>query len=92
MGVTRRSCLFGKGRQPRELLWKSGKKDAVEALNGLFQDHQRCGRGFIIPASPCPDAETAHADELAGASVKVSKNRLAKLLLKARTLWPSAPC
>src|SRR3954449_10967290 len=84
MGATRRSCLLAKA--PKEerasLVERAAKKQAVEALNGLFKT---TGVAVVAHYSGLTVAQMQKLRsqmKQAGASVKVSKNRLAKIALE----------
>src|SRR6185437_15695214 len=93
MGATRRSCLELKTANRRELaVERAAKKEAVEQLHEVFK---ATGVAVVAHYSGLTVAQMQKLRmqmKQAGASVKVSKNRLAKILLKALTSLPSAPC
>jgi len=61
---------------------RAAKKDAVEALNGLFKTTSVAVVSPTIPASRGQMQKLRMQMKQAGASVKVSKNRLAKIALE----------
>src|SRR5580693_7320503 len=78
MGVTRRSCLAAQTANRRELaVERAAKKDAVESLNGLFKT-----TSVAVVAHYSGLTVAQMQKKQAGASVKVSKNRLAKIALE----------
>jgi large subunit ribosomal protein L10 len=83
MGITRRPCLSAKVANRRELaVDKAAKKEAVASLNGLFKT---TGVAVVAHYSGLTVAQMQKLRsqmKLAGASVKVSKNRLAKIALE----------
>ena len=83
MGVTRRSCLEAQTANRRELaVERAAKKDAVESLNGLFKT---TGVAVVAHYSGLTVAQMQKLRtqmKQAGASVKVSKNRIAKIALE----------
>ena len=84
MGATRRSCSRSKGRQPERasLVEKAAKKDAVESLNGLFKTTSVAVVAHYSGLTVAQMQKLRSQMKLAGASVKVSKNRLAKIALE----------
>src|SRR3954454_4867817 len=83
MGVTRRPCHQAKAANRRELaVERAAKKDAVEALNGLFKATSVAvvahSSGLTVAQMQKLRMQMKHA----GASVKVSTNRLAKIALE----------
>lgn len=83
MGTTRRPCHSAKVANRRELaVDKTAKKEAVASLNGLFKT---TGVAVVAHYSGLTVAQMQKLRsqmKLAGASVKVSKNRLAKIALE----------
>lgn len=83
MGITRRPCLSAKVANRRELaVDKAAKKEAVASLNGLFKT---TGVAVVAHYSGLTVAQMQKLRsqmKQAGASVKVSKNRLAKIALE----------
>src|SRR3954465_15435567 len=84
MGVTRRSCLSAKAAKEERasLVERAAKKEAVEELNGLFKT---TGVAIVAHYSGLTVAQMQKLRSQmrqAGASVKVSKNRLAKIALE----------
>src|SRR6201989_521058 len=84
MGVTRRSCSRSKGRQPERasLVEKAAKKEAVETLNGLFKTTGVAVVAHYSGLTVVQMQKLRTQMKQAGASVKVSKNRLAKIALE----------
>ncbi|GEC52534.1 large subunit ribosomal protein L10 [Bradyrhizobium japonicum] len=83
MGATRRSCPRGKAANRRELaVERAAKKEAVEQLNEVFKT---TGVAVVAHYSGLTVAQMQKLRmqmKQAGASVKVSKNRLAKIALE----------
>jgi large subunit ribosomal protein L10 len=93
MGVTRRSCPEAQTANRRELaVERAAKKDAVEALNGLFKATSVAVVAHYSGLTVAQMQKLRMQMKLAGASVKVSKTVSPKLLLKARMSLPSVPC
>src|ERR1700743_1105689 len=83
MGVTRRSCLEAGAANRRELaVERAAKKDAVESLNGLFKTTSVAVVAHYSGLTVAQMQKLRTQMKLAGASVKVSKNRLAKIALE----------
>src|ERR1700737_4124097 len=83
MGVTRRSCPWAEAANRRELaVEKAAKKDAVEALNGLFKTTSVAVVAHYSGLTVAQMQKQRMQMKQAGASVKVSKNRLAKIALE----------
>src|ERR1700721_2376483 len=83
MGATRRSCLWAEAANRRELaVEKAAKKDAVEALNGLFKTTSVAVVAHYSGLTVAQMQKLRMQMKQAGASVKVSKNRLAKIALE----------
>ena len=83
MGVTRRSCLEAQTANRRELaVERAAKKDAVEALNGLFKTTSVAVVAHYSGLTVAQMQKLRMQMKQAGASVKVSKNRLAKIALE----------
>ena len=84
MGVTRRSCYPATAAKEERasLVERAAKKEAVEELNGLFKT---TGVAIVAHYSGLTVAQMQKLRsqmKQAGASVKVSKNRLAKIALE----------
>src|SRR6202453_4832263 len=83
MGVTRRSCPEAQTANRRELaVERAAKKDAVEALNGLFKTTSVAVVAHYSGLTVAQMQKLRMQMKQAGASVKVSKNRLAKIALE----------
>jgi large subunit ribosomal protein L10 len=83
MGVTRRSCLEAQTANRRELaVERAAKKDAVESLNGLFKTTSVAVVAHYSGLTVAQMQKLRMQMKQAGASVKVSKNRLAKIALE----------
>src|SRR6478609_3346814 len=83
MGATRRSCLKAEAANRRELaVERAAKKDAVEALNGLFKTTSVAVVAHYSGLTVAQMQKLRMQMKQAGASVKVSKNRLAKIALE----------
>jgi len=83
MGATRRSCHQAKAANRRELaVERAAKKDAVEALNGLFKTTSVAVVAHYSGLTVAQMQKLRMQMKQAGASVKVSKNRLAKIALE----------
>src|SRR5277367_6536857 len=83
MGVTRRSCLEAQTANRRELaVERAAKKDAVETLNGLFKTTSVAVVAHYSGLTVAQMQKLRMQMKQAGASVKVSKNRLAKIALE----------
>src|SRR5437879_4510237 len=83
MGATRRSCLWMQTANRRELaVERAAKKDAVEALNGLFKTTSVAVVAHYSGLTVAQMQKLRMQMKQAGASVKVSKNRLAKIALE----------
>src|ERR1700743_3753930 len=83
MGVTRQSCRQAGAANRRELaVERAAKKDAVESLNGLFKTTSVAVVAHYSGLTVAQMQKLRTQMKLAGASVKVSKNRLAKIALE----------
>jgi large subunit ribosomal protein L10 len=83
MGATRRPCLSVEVANRRELaVEKAAKKEAVESLHGLFQTTSVAVVAHYSGLTVAQMQKLRTQMKLAGASVKVSKNRLAKIALE----------
>jgi large subunit ribosomal protein L10 len=84
MGVTRRSCLSAKAAKEERasLVERAAKKEAVEALNGLFKTTGVAVVAHYSGLTVVQMQKLRSQMKQAGASVKVSKNRLAKIALE----------
>src|SRR4030081_2625162 len=83
MGVTRRSCHQAQAANRRELaVERAAKKEAVEALNGLFKTTSVAVVAHYSGLTVVQMQKLRMQMKQAGASVKVSKNRLAKIALE----------
>src|SRR3978361_1705 len=80
MGATRRSCHQAKAANRRELaVERAAKKDAVDALNGLFKTTRVAVVAHYSGLTVAQMQKLRMQMKQAGASVKVSRNRLAKI-------------
>src|SRR6201992_1828891 len=83
MGVTRRSCLEAQTANRRELaVERAAKKEAVEQLNGVFKTTSVAIVAHYSGLTVAQMQKLRMQMKQAGASVKVSKNRLAKIALE----------
>ena len=83
MGVTRRYCLAAQAANRRELaVERAAKKDAVEALNEVFKTTSVAVVAHYSGLTVAQMQKLRMQMKQAGASVKVSKNRLAKIALE----------
>src|SRR5450759_5687381 len=83
MGATRRSCPQAEAANRREpAVERAAKKDAVEALNVLFKTTSVAVVAHYSGLTVAQMQKLRMQMKLAGASVKVSKNRLAKIALE----------
>src|SRR3981189_1343713 len=83
MGVTRRSCLVADAANRRELaVERAAKKHTVETLRGLFQTTSVAVVAHYSGLTVAQMQKLRMQMKQAGASVKVSKNRLAKIALE----------
>src|SRR5579864_9276064 len=83
MGATRRSSLWLKTANRRELaVERAAKKEAVEELNGLFKTTSVAIVAHYSGLTVAQMQTLRRQMKQAGASVKVSKNRLAKIALE----------
>src|SRR6202140_1826533 len=83
MGATRRSCLEAKAANRRELaVEKAAKKEAVEQLNAVFKTTSVAIVAHYSGLTVAQMQKLRMQMKQAGASVKVSKNRLAKIALE----------
>src|SRR5256714_10529879 len=82
MGETRRSCHQAKAANRRELaVERAAKKEAVEALNGLFKTTSVAVVAHYSGLTVAQMQKLRTQMKQAGASVKVSKKRLTKIAL-----------
>src|SRR5258707_6047185 len=82
-GVTQRSCLWAKAANRRELaVERAAKKHTVEELNGLFKTTSVAVVAHYSGLTVAQMQKLRMQMRQAGASVKVSKNRLAKIALE----------
>ncbi len=82
IGATRRSCLRQTANRKELAVERAAKKEAVETLNGVFKT---TGVAVVAHYSGLTVAQMSNLRtqmKQAGASVKVSKNRLAKIALE----------
>src|SRR6202158_1388030 len=87
MGATRRSCPWAQTANRRELaVERAAKKDAVEALNGLFKTTSVAVVAHYSGLTVAQMQKLRMQMKQAGASVKVSKDRLAKNALAGRAV------
>ena len=92
MGATRRS-RFRDDRQPeRACCGTSGKKEAVEQLNGVFKATSVAVVAQYSGLTVAQMQKLRSQMKQAGASVKVSKNRLAKIALEGTDVVAIGPC
>src|ERR1700694_1318001 len=83
MGATRRSCPWAQPANRRELaVERAAKKDAVEALNGLFKTTSVAVVAHYSGLTVAQMQKLRMQMKQAGASVKFWKNRLAKIALE----------
>src|SRR5258708_33217576 len=83
MGATRRPCLSVEVANRRELaVEKAAKKEAVEALNAVFKTTSVAIVAHYSGLTVAQMQKLRMQMKQAGASVKVSKNRLAKIALE----------
>src|SRR3954469_6223100 len=83
MGVTRRPCLSVEAANRRELaVEKAAKKEAVESLNTVFKTTSVAVVAHYSGLTVAQMQKLRTQMKQAGASVKVSKNRLAKIALE----------
>src|SRR3954467_965118 len=83
MGATRRSCFMQGGLRKRaSLVERAAKKEAVEELNGLFKATSVAVVAHYSGLTVAQMQKLRLQMKQAGASVKVSKNRLAKIALE----------
>src|SRR5665213_1561206 len=82
MGVTRRSCLEETANRRELAVERAAKKDAVESLNGLFKTTSVAVVAHYSGLTVAQMQKLRMQMKQAGASVKVSKNRLAKIALE----------
>jgi len=84
MGVTRRSCYPAAAAKEERasLVERAAKKEAVEALNGLFKTTGVAVVAHYSGLTVVQMQKLRSQMKQAGASVKVSKNRLAKIALE----------
>src|SRR5258708_29444156 len=82
-GVTRRSCLWAKAANRRELaVERAAKKHTVEELNGLFKTTSVAVVAHYSGLTVAQMQKLRMQMKQAGASVKGSKNPLAKIALE----------
>jgi large subunit ribosomal protein L10 len=82
MGATRRSCLAQRPPTGESLLWNERqKKDAVEQLNAVFKTTSVAIVAHYSGLTVAQMQKLRVQMKQAGASVKVSKNRLTKIAL-----------
>src|SRR5438309_10566723 len=80
MGATRRSCLWMQTANRRELaVERAAKKDAVEALNGLFKTTSVAVVAHYSGLTVAQMQKLRMQMKQTGASVNDSKNRQAKI-------------
>src|SRR6202789_3538705 len=85
MGVTRRSCPEAQTAHRSELaVERAAKKDAVESLDGLFKTTSVAVVAHYSGLTVAQMQKLRMQMKQAGASVKVSKNRLAKIALEGQ--------
>src|SRR6202048_5317421 len=83
MGATRRSCPGAQAANRRELAVKTAAKNtAVEALNGLFKTTGVAVVAHYSGLTVVQMQKLRMQMKQAGAALKVSKNRLAKIALE----------
>src|ERR1700754_4465297 len=83
MGATRRSCLCGKAANRKELaVERAAKKESVEQLNEVFKTTSVAIVAHYSGLTVAQMQKLRTQMKQAGASVKVSKNRLAKIALE----------
>nr|WP_165445506.1 50S ribosomal protein L10 [Bradyrhizobium uaiense] len=82
MGATRRSCFRGKAANRKELaVERAAKKESVEQLNEVFKTTSVAIVAHYSGLTVAQMQKLRMQMKQAGASVKVSKNRLAKIAL-----------
>jgi large subunit ribosomal protein L10 len=93
MGATRRSRPEGKGAANRRELAveRAAKKEAVEALNGLFKTTGVAIVAHYSGLTVVQMQKLRSQMKQAGAQVKVSKNRLAKIALEGTDVVAIGP-
>src|SRR6266568_5738495 len=92
MGATRRSCLWMQTANRRELaVERAAKKEAVEVLNGLFKTTSVAVVAHYSGLTVVQMQKLRMQMKQAGASVKVSKNRLAKIALEGTDVAAIGP-
>src|SRR3984893_18596639 len=92
MGATRRSCLEARTANRRELaVERAAKKGAVEELNGLFKATGVAIVAHYYGLTVAQMQKLRMQMKQAGASVKVSKNRLAKIALEGTDVVAIGP-
>src|SRR4030081_311090 len=92
MGATRRSCPWAQTANRRELaVERAAKKDAVEELNGLFKATSVAVVAHYSGLTVAQMQKLRMQMKQAGASVKVSKNRLAKIALEGTDVVAIGP-
>src|SRR3982074_775864 len=83
MGVTRRSCPWAQTANRRELaVERAAKKDAVEALNGLFKTTSVAVVAHYSGLTVAQMQKLRMQMKLAGAAGEASKNRLTQICLE----------
>jgi large subunit ribosomal protein L10 len=83
MGATRRSCPRGKAANRKELaVERAAKKEAVDELNEVFKTTSVAIVAHYSGLTVAQMQKLRMQMKQAGASVKVSKNRLAKIALE----------
>ncbi len=92
MGATRRSCLRGKAANRKELaVERAAKKESVEQLNEVFKTTSVAIVAHYSGLTVAQMQILRKQMKLAGASVKVAKNRLAKIALEGTDVASIAP-
>ena len=92
MGATRRSCLRGKAANRKELaVERAAKKESVEQLNGVFKATSVAIVAHYSGLTVAQMQKLRMQMKQAGASVKVSKNRLAKIALEGTDVVAIGP-
>src|SRR5882672_2597981 len=92
MGVTRRSCPWAKAANRRELaVERAAKEHTVDELKGLFKTTSVAVVAHYSGLTVAQMQKLRTQMKQAGASVKVSKNRLAKIALEGTDVVAIGP-
>lgn len=82
IGATRRFCLKRTANRKELAVERAAKKEAVDALNGVFKTTSVAVVAHYSGLTVAQMQKLRTQMKQAGASVKVSKNRLAKIALE----------